>query len=57
MKRNSRLKEPSSWAGIAAALAAIIPVSGPAAPYLTAAAGICGAVAVFLRETGGESLP
>lgn len=49
MKAN-RWKEPSTWAGIAAAIAAIIPIAGPAAPYLTAISGLFGGVAVVFRE-------
>lgn len=48
---NPRYKEPSSWAGIAAALSALaqIPVPG-IQPYALALSGIAGAVAYFLRE-------
>ncbi|WP_165797575.1 hypothetical protein [Solimonas fluminis] len=46
----NRLKEPSTWAGIAGILGAFAPLSGPAAPWLAAAAAAAGSVAVALRE-------
>lgn len=49
-RRKPRIAEPSTHAGIAAALAAVAPVAGPASPYLIAAAGIFSALAVALRE-------
>ena len=47
-----RLKEPSTWAGLAGILGAFAPLSGPGAPWLAAAAAAAGAVAVALREQG-----
>jgi len=49
MKKN-RWKEASTWAGFAAALSAVAQVAGPAAPFLLAGAGVCGGVAMALRE-------
>jgi len=46
----NRWKEPSTWAGIAAALSAVAQVAGPAAPFLLAGAGVCGGVAMVFRE-------
>lgn len=49
----NRLKEPSTWAGLAAILQAlkfVFPVYAPIIDALTAAAG---GMAVKLRETGG----
>lgn len=46
----NRLKEPSTWAGIAGVLLSLAPVTGPAAPYLGALAGVAGTVAMVLRE-------
>lgn len=46
----SRWKEASTWAGIAAALSAVAQVSGPAAPFLLAGAGVCGGMAIVFRE-------
>lgn len=55
MKR-SRIKEPSTWAGIAAMLgsAAQLPIPG-AQPWLIGLAGITGGVAMLLREGGEEA--
>lgn len=49
MKKN-RWQEPSTWSGIAAGLSAIAQVSGPAAPYLLAGAGVCAGIAMAFRE-------
>lgn len=51
----TRLKEPSTWAGIAGVLGAFAPLSGPAAPWLAAAAAAAGSVAIALRESGKEN--
>lgn len=50
MRKKSRLKEPSTWAGIGVILGALAPVSGPAAPVVAALAGVAGGVAMVLRE-------
>ena len=48
----SRIKEPSTWAGIASIFAAMASIPIPAAqPWLAGVAGIAGSVAVMLRET------
>ena len=48
----SRIKEPSTWAGIASILAAMASLPIPVAqPWLAGVAGIAGSVAVVLRET------
>lgn len=48
----SRIKEPSTWAGIASVFAAMASLPIPAAqPWLAGVAGIAGSVAVVLRET------
>ena len=48
----SRIKEPSTWAGIASILAAMASLPIPVAqPWLVGVAGIAGSVAVMLRET------
>ena len=47
----SRIKEPSTWAGIASIFAAMATLPIPAAqPWLAGAAGVAGSVAVVLRE-------
>ena len=47
----SRIKEPSTWAGIASIFAAMASLPIPAAqPWLAGAAGVAGSVAVMLRE-------
>ena len=48
----SRIKEPSTWAGIASVFAAMASIPIPVAqPWLAGVAGIAGSVAVVLRET------
>ena len=47
-----RIKEPSTWAGIASVFAAMASLPIPVAqPWLAGVAGIAGSVAVVLRET------
>lgn len=47
----SRIKEPSTWAGIASIFAAMATLPIPAAqPWLAGVAGVAGSVAVMLRE-------
>ena len=47
----SRIKEPSTWAGIASIFAAMATLPIPVAqPWLAGVAGIAGSVAVMLRE-------
>lgn len=47
-----RIKEPSTWAGIASIFAAMASLPIPAAqPWLAGVAGVAGSVAVVLRET------
>lgn len=47
-----RLKEPSTWAGLSGALAAVatMPLPETAKAWIAGAAGVCGAVAMYLRE-------
>jgi hypothetical protein len=48
----SRIKEPSTWAGIASIFAAMASLPIPVAqPWLAGVAGVAGSVAVVLRET------
>lgn len=48
----SRIKEPSTWAGIASIFAAMASLPIPVAqPWLAGLAGVAGSVAVALRET------
>ena len=48
----SRIKEPSTWAGIASIFAAMASLPIPVAqPWLAGLAGVAGSVAVMLRET------
>ena len=48
----SRIKEPSTWAGIASIFAAMASLPIPAVqPWLAGVAGVAGSVAVMLRET------
>lgn len=48
----ARLKEPSTWAGLAGILAAVATMPLPEGPkaWIAGAAGVCGAVAMYLRE-------
>ena len=47
----SRIKEPSTWAGIASIFAAMASLPIPAAqPWLAGVAGVAGSLAVMLRE-------
>lgn len=51
--KKSRWKEPSTWAGLAAifgSLAGVTVAVPHAAAILTGMAGVCGGVAVMLRE-------
>ena len=48
----SRLKEPSTWGGLGTIFTALAAIPSPASPFLVAAAGVCGGLAVMLRETG-----
>ena len=53
----SRIKEPSTWAGIASIFAAMASLPIPAAqPWLAGVAGIAGSVAVMLRETSKKEV-
>ena len=48
----SRIKEPSTWAGIASIFAGLASMPIPVAqPWLAGLAGVAGSVAVALRET------
>lgn len=49
----ARLKEPSTWAGLAVVLQTAAPflAAGPAAPII---AGAMGVVAIIKKETGGD---
>jgi len=48
--KKNRFKEPSTWAGMAAIFASLAPAFPPATVVLGALAGVCGGVAVILRE-------
>jgi hypothetical protein len=50
----SRWSEPSTWAGVGAVLGALAQSFPPAAMYLVPLAAIAGAIAVALRERGGD---
>ena len=53
----SRIKEPSTWAGIASIFAAMASLPIPAAqPWLAGVAGVAGSVAVMLRETSKKEV-
>ena len=53
----SRIKEPSTWAGIASIFAAMASLPIPVAqPWLAGVAGIAGSVAVMLRETSQKEV-
>lgn len=45
-----RLKEGSSWAAIAATIAAVAPGLAIPQPYYAAITAICGAIAFFLKD-------
>lgn len=45
-----RLREGSSYAGLAAAATAILPTFGVAQPLIAAIASVLGAVAFFLKD-------
>ena len=48
----SRIKEPSTWAGIASIFAGLASMPIPVAqPWFVGLAGVAGSVAVALRET------
>ena len=48
----SRIKEPSTWAGIASIFAAMASLPIPVTqPWFVGLAGVAGSVAVALRET------
>lgn len=49
----NRLKEPSTWAGLAAAVSALGPL-WLSQPAVAAVAAALGAVAVLLREKGAQ---
>ena len=53
----SRLKEPSTWAGVSGALAALagapLALLMPAQPWLALLSSLAGVVAVYLREQSG----
>jgi hypothetical protein len=49
-----RLSEPSTWAALAAVLAALAPLFPPAAPFLTAGAVGTGAIGVWMRERSAK---
>ena len=51
-----RIKEPSTWAGISGALAALSTLPIPAAqPWLVGLASFSGAIAVYLRESSSSA--
>ena len=53
----SRIKEPSTWAGIASIFAAMATLPIPAAqPWLAGVAGVAGSVAVMLREASKKEV-
>ena len=53
----SRLKEPSTWAGVSGAAAALasapLAVLVPAQPWLALLSALAGVVAMYLREQSG----
>lgn len=50
-----RIKEPSTWAGIAGALAALSTLPVPVAqPWLIGLSSFSGAIAIYLREASTE---
>lgn len=53
----SRLKEPSTWAGVSGAAAALagaqLALLMPAQPWLALLSALAGVVAVYLRERSG----
>lgn len=52
----SRIKEPSTWAGIASILAAMAYLPIPVAqPWLVGLASFSGAIAVYLRESSSSA--
>ena len=57
----SRLKEPSTWAGVSGAAAALagapLPLLAPAQPWMALLSALAGVVAMYLREqpSGGGS--
>lgn len=51
----SRVKEPSSWASLAAIAASLVPfLPDELKPVAGLVAAISGALGVFLRERGGQ---
>jgi hypothetical protein len=56
-KITSSLKEPSSWAGLAAIASQVGPLLGLANPITGAIVGVCGLVAWVLREKGAQVAP
>ena len=50
-----RIKEPSTWAGISGALAALSTLPVPIAqPWLIGLSSFSGAIAIYLREVSTE---
>lgn len=50
-----RIKEPSTWAGISGALAALSTLPVPIAqPWLIGLSSFSGAIAIYLREASTE---
>lgn len=50
-----RIKEPSTWAGISGALAALSTLPVPTAqPWLIGLSSFSGAIAIYLREASTE---
>lgn len=50
----SRIKEPSTWAGLAGIFAAVAQIAPPLAAHAAAAGAIAGGVAMILREKGND---
>ena len=57
----SRLKEPSTWAGVSGAAAALasapLALLIPAQPWLALLSALAGVVAVYLREQSSSGAP
>ena len=50
-----RIKEPSTWAGVSGALAALSTLPVPVAqPWLIGLSSFSGAIAIYLREASTE---
>ena len=57
MNYMNRMKEPSTWAGLAVCLEALKYVLPQYAALIVGAQGVLGGVAVVMRETLGGAVP